>query len=90
MISFLVQTVSEPTRNDNILDYVLTNNINSISHNIVIKNQNFSDHNSIITVMNLKYGKKKIKKKIGSTQISLSVKLIVKTQDYYGINIAKF
>merc|ERR1712240_616901 len=37
-----------------------------ISHNQVIRNHNFSDHNSIITFMNLKFNQKKKERIFGS------------------------
>ena len=63
---YLVQTVNEPTRGLNTLDYVITNNMNCISHNQVIRNHNFSDHNTIIKFMNLKFNQKKKERIFGS------------------------
>ena len=57
---YLIQTVKEHTKGRNILDYVMTNNQSSVSHNIVIKSCRFSDYNTIIIVVNIKYGCEKI------------------------------
>lgn len=73
---YLVQTVKEATRGRNILDYVMTNNQSSISHNLIIKNQDFSDHNTIITVMNLRYGCKKTQKNMDPFMIQISLFMI--------------
>lgn len=73
---YLVQTVKEATRGRNILDYVMTNNQSSISHNLIIKNQDFSDHNTIITVMNLRYGCKKTQKNMDQFMIQISLFMI--------------
>ena len=73
---YLVQTVKEATRGRNILDYVMTNNQSSISHNLIIKNQDFSDHNTIITVMNLRYGCEKTQKNKDQFMIQISLFMI--------------
>ena len=48
------QTVFSPTRNNNILDLIFTNNQNMITEHNMIMNSNFSDHNTIISKLNIK------------------------------------
>ena len=56
MNNFLVQTIDQPTREDNILDIFVTNNVNILSHHIHIMNKKLSDHETIVTKMNLLHG----------------------------------
>merc|ERR1712115_655980 len=48
------QIVNIPTRMNRILDVILTNNVNMFSHHRTIINEIFSDHNSIVSYLNLK------------------------------------
>ena len=51
---FLTQIIDIPTRKDKILDVILVNNKNIFTHNEVIINSLYSDHNTIISYMNMK------------------------------------
>jgi hypothetical protein len=50
---FIDNVVTEPTRLNNILDLVMTNNVDMISHIEIEKNVKFSDHNTVISYLNL-------------------------------------
>ena len=57
--NFLNQIIDIPTRNDRILDVIMTNNEKLFSHHEIIVNTDFSDHNSVILTMNIMHEKKK-------------------------------
>ena len=50
---FLFQTLNQPTRLNNILDVIITNNTSLIAVNNVKVNVLLSDHNTIVTKLNL-------------------------------------
>ena len=54
---FLHQIIEEPTRRDKILDLILTNNKSLFLHHKNIINSIYSDHNTIISYMNINYEK---------------------------------
>ena len=57
--NYLIQTVLKPTRLNNILDIVMTNDRSLVSHNKVELNRKLSDHNTITTYITI--GPKKLK-----------------------------
>ena len=58
---FMSQVVEKPTRDMNLLDIVITNNVRMFSHNTHIVNANFSDHQTLVTHLNIKNGEKQKK-----------------------------
>ena len=50
---FLQQVIKIPTRLKNILDLLFTNNSHLISHSDVIINERLSDHNTVVTTLNM-------------------------------------
>ena len=60
--NFMNQTVIDPTRKRNILDLVITNNPMLITHHDIVVNQLLSDHNFIISHLNMRVEKVKYNK----------------------------
>ena len=50
---FMTQSVEEATRNNNILDVIISNNSDMISNHKFVKNNKFSDHDTIISELNI-------------------------------------
>ena len=80
--NLLVQLVSEPTRNENTLDLLLTNNDHAV-HSINIEKVNFSDHN--IVNCNLLYNFQKPKCKPKQSDISEIDKINLNRADFDAI-----
>ena len=57
---FLQQLINIPTRESNILDLVLSNNTQLFTGHETVKNKQFSDHNSIISHLNIRIGEHNI------------------------------
>ena len=77
----LTQLVKEPTRDDNILDLVLTNNIHIINNVRVIPG--ISDHDMVLFEVNLACrGKKPVRRKIYMRKKSDTTRIKKELQDF--------
>ena len=78
----LTQLVKEPTRDDNILDLVLTNNVNIINN--VRVNPGISDHDMVLFEVNLACRKKKkpVRRKIYTRKRADTTRIKKELQDF--------
>ena len=60
----LLNYVMSPTRNDNILDFVLTNDSDLIMNTLVEINVSFSDHNTVNCILDIDFTQSQDSKKL--------------------------